>query len=248
LAALGANAGLLTLAAQASSSSATMTMKWNNTYSISAAFQGNYSSTGSSGTLSPAGSSFIPIKNGGAGSCNGGGGTTGITAGGAGTTALTMDFGNVTPDTTNTTICVLLNAVEVAVNTTDPAGATVLVQMTASPVALESLCYVPISNYAPVAIGSGVASGNLTAAKAQDTTDTTSSFWTDPTKVCNGLTYNGAAVAGATAFSTTQTNFLKSTDSTTNPAYFGADYALVIPAAAAGVNDSATITYTITTN
>lgn len=237
------------LRAQAASS-ANMTIKWNNNYAVTVAFQGNYSATGTSGSLSPSSTSFIPILNGGSGQCNGGGSSTSVSVGGAGTTALTMDFGNVKPDSTVSTVCVLLNAVEASVHTADPAGANLLVQMTGTPSTPASLCYIPIANNAPKAIGSSVASSQLAAAKAQDTTDTTSSLWTDPTQNCSGLKYNGAAVAGATAFSTTQTNFLASSDSTTDPAYFGADYALIVPASASAGSgsDAMTITYTVTSN
>jgi len=245
---------LLTLAAIAISIAAsalpaaaanTVTIKWNVTAIASLTFQGNYTNTGTSGSLNPAAASLIPILNGGSGAC-GAGGSNGA---GAGTNALTLDFGQITPDAAQATICMLLNGAEAVVNTNDTNGVTLSVQQTTAPAqAGAAICYVPISGNAPVAGGSSVSTSTLSAAKAQDTTDTTPASWTDATGACSGLKYSGSPIAGAAAFGAS-TTLLKSTDNTTNPAYFGADLGVLVPAnASKTAGDSAVITYTVATN
>lgn len=244
VAALACGLGASTLPA-AAATTGTVTVKWNVTAIASLTLQGNYTNTGTSGALNPTAASLIPILNGGSGSC-GAGGTAGA---GAGTTALTLDFGAITPDASKATICMLLNGAEAAVNTNDTAGVTVAVSQTTAPTqAGAAVCYVPISNNAPVAGGSSVSTANLSAAKAVDTTDATAASWTDTAGTCAGLTYSGTAITGAAAFGAS-TTLLKSTDNTTNPAYFGADYGVLIPAnASKTAGDQGVITYTVTTN
>ena len=223
----------------------TVTIKWNVSAIASVVFQGNYSNTGTSGALNPAAASLISILNGGSGAC-GAGGSTGA---GGGTNALTLDYGQITPDAAQATICMLLNGAEAVVNTNDTLGVTVAVQQTTAPAqAGAAICYVPLSGNAPIAGGSTVSSSTLTAAKAQDTTDPTPGNWTDTTGACSGLKYSGTAITGAAAFGAA-TNLLKTSDNTTNPAYFGADMGVLVPAnASKTAGDSSVITYTVTTN
>ncbi|HEV3155166.1 MAG TPA: hypothetical protein VGZ02_15260 [Candidatus Baltobacteraceae bacterium] len=224
----------------------TVTIKWNVTAIASVTFQGNYTNTGTSGSLNPTAATLIgPIETGSTGSC-GAGGTNGA---GGGTNALTLDFGAISPDSSTATFCMLLNGAEAVVNTNDTNGVTVAVQQTTAPAqAGAAICYVPISGNAPIAGGSTVSSSTLTAAKATDTTDATAGNWSDTTSACNGLKYSGVAITGAAAFGAS-TNLLKTSDNTTNPAYFGADLGVMMPAnASKTAGDSAVVTYTVTTN
>ncbi len=239
-------ASCVTATALPAAAANTVTIKWNVTAIASVTFQGNYTNTGTSGALNPAAASLIgPIETGSTGSC-GAGGSNGA---GAGTNALTLDFGAITPDAAGATICMLLNGAEAVVNTNDNAGVTVAVQQTTAPAqAGAAICYVPISGNAPVAGGATVSSSTLTPAKAMDTTDVTAGSWSDGTNACNGLKYSGAAIAGAAAFGAV-TTLLKTSDNTQNPAYFGTDLGVLMPANAnKTAGDSAVVTYTVTTN
>lgn len=243
VAALACSLAASTLPA-AAATTGTVTVKWNVTAIASLTLQGNYTAAGASGALNPTIANLIPILNGGSGACNAGG----AAGAGAGTQALTLDFGAIQPDAAQATICMLLNGAEAVVNTNDNLGVTVAVQQTTAPAqAGAAVCYVPISNNAPVAGGTSVATANLAAAKAMDTTDVTAASWTDTTGTCAGLKYSGAAIAGAAAFGAS-TTLLKSSDNTTNPAYFGADYGVLVPANASKGADQGVITYTVTTN
>ncbi len=102
--------------------------------------------------------------------------------------------------------------------------------------------------HSPVAGGSTVSSANLTAAKAVDTADTTAANWSDATGACSGLKYSGVAIPGANAFGAS-TTLLATNNNTQNPAYFGADLGVLVPANAnKTAGDNAVITYTVTTN
>jgi len=225
----------------------TVTIKWNVTAIASMTFQGNYTNTGTSGALNPTAATLIgPIVTGSTGSC-GAGGSAGA---GAGTNALTLDFGAISPDSANATLCMLLNGAEAVVNTNDNLGVTVSVQQTTAPAqAGAAICYVPIQNNAPVAGGASEPTANLAAGKATDTTDTTAANWSATTAGgCSSMKYSGVAIPGAAAFGA-NTTLLKSSDNTTNPAYFGADLGVLVPAnASKTAGDQAVITYTVATN
>src|SRR5579864_3516324 len=176
----------------ATAATGTVTIKWNVTAIASVVFQGNYTNAGASGALNPTAASLIgPVVTGSAGSC-GAGGSAGA---GGGTNALTLDYGAITPDAADSTICMLLNGAEAVVNTNDNLGVTVAVQQTTAPAqAGAAVCYVPISGNAPIAGGSTVSSATLTAAKATDTTDTTAASWSAAAPgTCAGLKYSGVA-------------------------------------------------------
>lgn len=232
----------LTLPASATSTTGTVTVKWNVTALLSLQFQGNYTNTGTSGaTLDP-----TPLVglNGGAGAC-GGGGTGG---GGASSTALTLDFGAITPDAVNPTDCLVLNAAEAVVNTNDANGVLISEALTTAPTGAGiSICGATVKSNAPVAwvgAGAGVSTSNYTAAKATDTTTTGTISGT----TCAGMKY-GTTSMNAQAIVAAGANAFKSSDDATNPAYYGQDIAVIVPAnAASSAGDSAVITYTVTGN
>ncbi|HZT11336.1 MAG TPA: hypothetical protein VFA29_00900 [Candidatus Baltobacteraceae bacterium] len=227
-----------TLPAAAAPPSATVKIQWNIASTASIVMQGNYTNTGTGGSdnLSP-----LVDNNGGSGTCAGGG------AGGAGngTQALTLDFGAITPDPSQVTGCIGLNAAEAQINTNDTNGVKVQEALTTAPGnAGVSICGIAVENNGPVAwAASSTSSSNYTAAKATDTADATGKTWAGST--CAGLTYNGVGVNAVAEAAAAATTFWTS-DNTTNPSYFGEDYAVLIPANAPKVaSDSGTITYTV---
>jgi len=216
----------------------TVKIQWNITAVASLTLEGNYTNTGAGGS-----DNLTPLTVAGGGNCGAGG------AGGAGngSTALTLDFGAITPSASNPTVCVGLNAAEAQVNTNDTSGVTIQEALTTAPAqAGASICGVAIKSNAPVAwAGAGVSSSNYTAAKGTDTTDTTAANWSGST--CAGLQYSAATV-NAQAIPAAATTVFNTSDNTTNPAFFGEDYAVIVPANAAKGADSGTVTYSVITN
>lgn len=217
----------------------TVKIQWNVTAVASLTLQGNYTNTGAGGS-----DNLTPLTVPGGGNCAGGG----AAGAGNGSTALTLDFGAITPSATNPTVCVGLNAAEAQINTNDTSGVTVQEALTTAPAqAGAAICGVAIKSNAPVAwASSGISSSNYTAAKGTDTTDTVAANWSGST--CAGLQYSATSV-NAQAVPAAATTVFNTSDNTTNPAYFGEDYAVLLPAnAAKTAADSGTVTYTIVTN
>jgi hypothetical protein len=243
IAALASCFAAMTLPAGATTATGTVKIGWNVTALLSVTFQGNYTAAGASGSLTP---TPVTGNNGGLGTCNGAGGSTGTTTGGAGTNALVLDFGAITPDATHATDCLVLNTDEAVVNTNDTLGVTVAEALTTAPSnASVLLCGNAVKNHAPVTFATAATASSSTNWGVGTATDTTSTGTLAGT-TCAGLTET--ATLNMTTIGASQNTF-KTNDDTTNPAYFGSDLALIIPAnAAQTAGDAGTITYTVTAN
>lgn len=227
-------------ASAAAAATGTVKIQWNVTAVASLTLEGNYTNTGAGGS-----DNLTPLTVPGAGNCAGGG----AAGAGNGTQALTLDFGAITPSATTPTVCVGLNAAEAQINTNDTSGVTIQEQLTTAPAqAGAAICGIAIKSNAPVAwAAAGVSSSNYTAAKGTDTTDTTAASWSGTT--CAGLQYSGASVNAQAVPGGAATTVFDTSDNTTNPSYFGEDFAVVLPAnAGKTASDSGTVTYTVVTN
>lgn len=239
-AALVAISAALPAPASAAAATGTVKIQWNVTAVASLTLQGNYTNTGAGGS-----DNLSPLTVPGGGNCAGGG----AAGAGNGSTALTLDFGAITPSATNPTVCVGLNAAEAQINTNDTSGVVIQEQLTAAPAqAGAAICGIALKSNAPVAwAASGVSSSNYTAAKGTDTTDTVAANWSGAT--CAGLQYSAASVNAQAVPGGAATTVFNTSDNTTNPAYFGEDFAVVLPAnAGKTASDSGTVTYTVVTN
>ncbi len=228
-------------ASAAAAATGTVKIQWNISAVATMVLEGNYNNAGAGGS-----DNLAPLTVPGGGTCNVSPGAGGA---GNGTQALTLDFGGITPSASAPTVCVGLNAAEAQINTNDTSGVVVQEQLTAAPAqAGAAICGIAIKSNAPVAwAAAGVSSSNYTAAKATDTTDTTAANWSGAT--CAGLQYGGSGVNAQTVPGGAATTVFDTSDNTTNPAYFGEDYAVVLPAnAGKTANDSGTVTYTVVTN
>lgn len=234
----------MSLPASAGSTTGTVKIGWNVTALLSVTFQGNYTATGTSGSLTP---TPVTGANGGSGSCAGGGGSSGTTTGGTGTAALVLDFGAITPDSANATACLVPNTAEAVVNTNDSLGVTIAEALTTAPAnASVAICGNAIKAHAPVTFATAATASSSSNWAVGTATDTTSSGALSGT-TCAGL--KQTATLNMTAITAASQNTFKTNDDTTNPAYFGSDMALVIPAnAAQTAGDAGTITYTVTAN
>lgn len=228
-------------AAAGSTATGTVTIKWNVTYLLTLTLEGDYTNAG--GNDSQAGP-MAPLTVPGGGTCAGGG----AAVSGGNTAALTLDYGAITPSAANPTVCVGLNAAEAEVSTNDGSGVTIKESLSTAPAqAGAAICGIALESNAPVAwAASGVSSSNYTAAKATDTTDTVAANWSGTT--CAGLKYSGATV-NAQSVPAASTAVFETSDDTTNPANFGEDFAVLLPAnASATAGDQGVVTYTVTTN
>jgi hypothetical protein len=226
LAAFAAFASIAMPAAFAGSVSnqANITVKWNTQAVGSMLLNSNYSAAGAQQLTAP---SIIQTQNSGVGTCS--------TTGAGSEAAATVNFNNVSADTTHWTDCQYRNAAIATVTTSDPNGYTVTTQNVTG--ALPA-------NYAICALGNGVANnagGTAFVNNGAVFQDASGSATSITSTTCPAVTngWNAGSTSAQTVFSnasgTTGTNL-------------GADYVLVIGPNAATGAQSFNIQYTLTLN
>jgi len=222
--------------AAAVTGTATVNVSWNTQSTATLQLFTNYAAAGTEGAGNP---TIATAANGGGGTCTatGGGAETAGSAvaatgaGAAAATAATLKYGQITPDTTNTTDCNYENAINALVTTTSSNWS--LTEAVAGTPAGFNFC--AFANNAtgkfPFAAGKLAAQQTAFAAGAP----------AEPTVgTCTSGATNGASLAAALTLITNGT--------AVNASNYGEDLELQVPANAPSANSTATITYTLTAN
>jgi hypothetical protein len=215
-------------AANAANPTGTVTIKWNTQQLASLSLVTNYSAAGAQQLTAP---TIIAQLNGGTGAC---------TATGTGSEAAnTVNFGNVTPDASNTTDCLYENGVLAKYSTNDSLGYSLTVQETtaATQDAAKLLCYAPNGSQTSAAV---VPSAHTTVATIPVVTTVTQTSVAIANTNCTGTNLGIVSVGAATIASAAAP--------TAGNQYAGGDIELALKANAPAVNDQAVATWTLVLN